>query len=243
MILFKKYRFLKSNKLRYSAFVFRYSKFIQITVLLLTIILFSGCQPKKKHNSPNIIIILADDMGYSVIGCFGSEIPTPNIDYLANHGFVLTQFYNSARCCPTRPGRIKPYLDTEHYAHIIDILPTCMEAAAIESNIKNDFQVEGISLVPLFYQKEFNKERAIYWEHQGNWAVRKGDWKLLFTKNINRKEVHLLELFNLKNDRSECIDLSDQYREKIKELEDINNKLTDKVGVEPWASLILARNL
>ena len=51
---------------------------------------------------PNIIIILSDDLGYSDIGCYGSEIRTPNIDRLAENGVRLTQLYNSARCCPTR---------------------------------------------------------------------------------------------------------------------------------------------
>ena len=51
---------------------------------------------------PNIIIILADDMGYSDIGCYGGEISTPNLDKLANKGVKFTQFYNAARCCPTR---------------------------------------------------------------------------------------------------------------------------------------------
>lgn len=51
---------------------------------------------------PNIIIILADDMGYSDIGCFGSEISTPNIDWIAGHGIRFTNFYNCARSCPTR---------------------------------------------------------------------------------------------------------------------------------------------
>ena len=55
-------------------------------------------QPKK----PNIIVILADDMGFSDIGCFGSEIKTPNIDRLAANGVRFTQFYNTARCSPTR---------------------------------------------------------------------------------------------------------------------------------------------
>jgi len=51
---------------------------------------------------PNIVIILADDMGYSDLGCFGGEIRTPNIDALAEHGLRFTQFYNCGRCCPTR---------------------------------------------------------------------------------------------------------------------------------------------
>lgn len=51
---------------------------------------------------PNIVLIMADDMGYSDLGCFGSEIPTPNLDKLAQDGVRFTQFYNAARCCPTR---------------------------------------------------------------------------------------------------------------------------------------------
>lgn len=56
----------------------------------------------KPPQKPNIVLIMADDMGYSDLGCFGSEIPTPNLDRLAHDGFRFTQFYNSARCCPTR---------------------------------------------------------------------------------------------------------------------------------------------
>ena len=58
----------------------------------------SASEPKK----PNIIIILADDLGFSDIGCYGSEIATPNLDKLAAKGIRFTQFYNTGRCCPTR---------------------------------------------------------------------------------------------------------------------------------------------
>ena len=51
---------------------------------------------------PNMLIILADDLGYSDLGCYGSEIHTPNLDRLARNGLRLTQCYNTARCCPTR---------------------------------------------------------------------------------------------------------------------------------------------
>jgi len=51
---------------------------------------------------PNIILIMSDDMGYSDIGCYGSEIETPTLDSLAANGLRFTQFYNTARCCPTR---------------------------------------------------------------------------------------------------------------------------------------------
>lgn len=51
---------------------------------------------------PNIVLILADDMGFSDLGCYGSEIATPNLNALAAGGLRLTQMYNGARCCPTR---------------------------------------------------------------------------------------------------------------------------------------------
>ncbi len=51
---------------------------------------------------PNIILILADDMGYSDIGCYGSEIQTPNLDRLAENGARFSQMYSFARCCPSR---------------------------------------------------------------------------------------------------------------------------------------------
>jgi arylsulfatase A-like enzyme len=51
---------------------------------------------------PNIVLIVADDLGFSDVGCYGGEIHTPNIDALASQGVRMAQFYNMARCCPTR---------------------------------------------------------------------------------------------------------------------------------------------
>ncbi len=54
------------------------------------------------NEKPNVLLIMADDMGWSDIGCYGGEIPTLNIDTLARNGLRFTQFYNTARCSPTR---------------------------------------------------------------------------------------------------------------------------------------------
>ncbi len=56
----------------------------------------------NRQRKPNIVLIMADDMGYTDIGCYGSEIKTPVLDELAAKGLRLTQFYNTSRCCPTR---------------------------------------------------------------------------------------------------------------------------------------------
>jgi len=73
-------------------------KKINLTALIL-FLTFSAYAQKPQ---PNIVVIMADDMGFSDIGSYGSEISTPNIDRLAEKGIRLKQFYNTGRCCPTR---------------------------------------------------------------------------------------------------------------------------------------------
>src|ERR1700748_908351 len=70
----------------------------------------------RTAKKPNIVIILADDMGFSDLGCYGSEIATPNIDRLAAEGLEFSSFYNCARCCPSRAC-----LMTGHYPHQVGI--------------------------------------------------------------------------------------------------------------------------
>jgi arylsulfatase A-like enzyme len=71
-----------------------------------------GPRSEAANTLPNIVIIMSDDVGYSDIGCYGSEIQTPNLDSLAKAGVRFTQFYNTARCCPTRASLL-----TGLYAH------------------------------------------------------------------------------------------------------------------------------
>jgi arylsulfatase len=67
---------------------------------MLIVSMFFGSISAQKR--PNIVLILADDMGYSDLGCYGGEIHTPNLDKLAANGLRFMQFYNGGRCCPTR---------------------------------------------------------------------------------------------------------------------------------------------
>ncbi len=68
----------------------------------ILIISCSGQELSNQDQRPNIVLIVADDLGYSDLGCFGSEIKTPNIDALASHGRIFTNFYTAATCSPTR---------------------------------------------------------------------------------------------------------------------------------------------
>ena len=58
--------------------------------------------PQDAQQKPNIVLIMVDDMGFSDLGCYGSEIHTPNLDRLAEGGVMFTHAYNGARCCPAR---------------------------------------------------------------------------------------------------------------------------------------------
>jgi len=81
--------------------------FLQMMGLGAASVAMPGCLSASQRSSgrgkqPNIILMMSDDMGFSDIGCYGSEIDTPVLDKLAAKGLRFTQFYNTARCCPTR---------------------------------------------------------------------------------------------------------------------------------------------
>ena len=71
-------------------------------LLGIGVLMQAGVSQAAPPDRPNILLIMSDDMGYSDIGCYGSEIATPNLDALAGDGVRFARFYNGARCCPTR---------------------------------------------------------------------------------------------------------------------------------------------
>jgi arylsulfatase A-like enzyme len=69
----------------------------------IQIVLVGACSPQPQHDHrPNILLIVADDLGYADLGVFGSDIRTPNIDRLGREGVIFTQFHTSPICAPTR---------------------------------------------------------------------------------------------------------------------------------------------
>src|SRR3954467_14767309 len=77
-------------------------RIVRLCWFTLCLGLFAGIASGAPAARPNIVIILADDMGYSDLGCYGGEVHTPNIDKLASEGLRFSQFYNGGRGCPTR---------------------------------------------------------------------------------------------------------------------------------------------
>ncbi|HSG72918.1 MAG TPA: sulfatase-like hydrolase/transferase, partial [Planctomycetaceae bacterium] len=75
---------------------------VRLCVVVISCLVGNGQHDLFAQSRPNIILIMGDDMGYSDVGCYGGEIDTPNLNALAENGLRFTQFYNTARCCPTR---------------------------------------------------------------------------------------------------------------------------------------------
>jgi len=87
-------------------------KFSRSLLFVLTLTT-SICVSHAASSKPNILIILADDMGFSDPGCYGGEVQTPNLDALAQGGLRFTQFYNTARCWPSRAALLTGYYAQE----------------------------------------------------------------------------------------------------------------------------------
>ena len=122
----------------------------------------------------------------------------------------------------------------DQMAHIIDLMPTCLEVAGAEypSEFKGNVitPVEGKSLLPVFENMDSPHE-SLFWEHEGNRAVHKGKWKLVSEFPGN------WELYNMETDRTELNDLSAEYPEKVLVLEDLYNEWAEKCNVLPWSEM------
>jgi len=127
---------------------------------------------------PNIVLILADDLGYSDIGCFGSEIATPNLDQLAKEGVALTQFYNQARCCPTRAALL-----TGRYPHqvgigvMIDDYAAAARSGANSPAYQDHLSTNSPTLAELLRTAGYRTMMAGKWhlgKRPAEWPVRRG---------------------------------------------------------------------
>ncbi len=140
--------------------------------LILIIALSFSCKQKsnpdsqnKEHKPPNILLIMGDDMGYSDIGCFGSEVETPNIDALAEQGLIFTNFHTSVSCSPTRSMLMSG--TDNHIAGLGNM------AELLTNNQKGKPGYEGylndnvVSLAEIFLQEGYHTYMAGKW-HLGD---------------------------------------------------------------------------
>jgi len=135
------------------------------------------------------------------------------------------------------PGMIKGGIISHQPGHIIDIMPTFIELAGgvypKNHNGKTIKPTEGISLVPVFKGKSLQRANPLFWEHEGNRALRDGDWKLVSAYDYSSRKFKEWELYDLKNDRSELTDLSDKHPDIKKRMIEEYDKWADRAGVVP----------
>ena len=133
------------------------------------------------------------------------------------------------------PGVIKAGSTNTQPAHFIDIMPTCLNLAGVNypAQFKNRklTPLEGISLVSAFKGQAFKGNDAIFWEHEGSRAIRKGKWKLV--AEIDKA----WELYDLEADRSETNNLAAKYPDRVKDLETEHLRWAQKVGVVDWNTI------
>lgn len=131
---------------------------------------------EAKPPRPNVVLILADDLGFSDLGCYGGEIETPNLDRLAANGLRYTQFYNTARCWPSRAA-----IMTGYYAQQVNrdpartrpgwaaMLPQVLAPAGYRSYHSGKWHIDGPVLAGGFersyhlndYDRNFNPLRHL----------------------------------------------------------------------------------
>ncbi len=117
-------------------------------------------------------------------------------------------------------------------AHLIDLMATCVDVGGASYPTQyagHTIQpMEGVSLAPAFTGKGLNRTNPIFWEHEGNQAIRKGDWKLV------SKHRGQPELYNIREDRTELNNLAASMPDRVAELSQEWKAWSERVGVQPW---------
>jgi arylsulfatase A-like enzyme len=133
------------------------------------------------------------------------------------------------------PKHIKAGTLSNRVSHLIDIFPTCLEYADFKYpdffQGKNLIPLEGISLKKEFEGQQFDEHEALFWEHEGSKAIRKGQWKAVAENN------QPWELYNLATDRTETKNLAKSEPELLQTLIELHQQWSVKVGVEDWNTI------
>lgn len=132
-----------------------------LSLIMAGTIFLPSCSPSsgKASEKPNILIILADDMGFSDLGCYGGEMETPNLDQLASEGVRFSQFYNTARCCPTRASLLTGLYP--HQAGVGYMTEKLGETTAYQGHLRSD----------RYTIAELMKQAGYTTLHVGKWHV------------------------------------------------------------------------
>jgi arylsulfatase len=149
----------------------------------LLALLFATLTALAAPQRPNVVLIFADDLGYSDLGCYGSEIATPNLDALAGKGVRFTQFYNTARCWPSRSALLSGYYAQQIHRDALPglggggqgirqswarLLPDYLRPAGYRNYHSGKWHIDGPVLATGF-------DRSLDMRNQGNYFSSKGN--------------------------------------------------------------------
>ncbi|MFT5466010.1 MAG: arylsulfatase A-like enzyme/pimeloyl-ACP methyl ester carboxylesterase [Verrucomicrobiales bacterium] len=135
---------------------------------------------------PNILLIMADDLGYSDLGCYGSEIATPNLDSIAASGLKFTQFYNTARCWPTRGALLTGFYAQQIQRDFLPgvptgggnrgrrpawapLLPDLIEEAGYRAYHTGKWHIDGLPIESGFDRSYLVKDQGRFFNPQRLW--------------------------------------------------------------------------
>jgi arylsulfatase len=140
------------------------------------------------------------------------------------------------------PGKIQKASIDHRPAHIIDLMATSVEyAGAHYPKVFNGQAIqpmEGISLKALFENKSWKGHHALYWSHEGNKAIRQGNWKLVSSHGSGKDSW---QLYELQKDRTEMVDVSKQFAAVVKKLQALHTKWEKRIGVVSEEELSMRR--
>ncbi|MFV0444146.1 MAG: arylsulfatase [Planctomycetaceae bacterium] len=147
------------------------------SMAVVFVAVWSSVAQADDASKPNVVIVLADDLGYSDLGCYGSEIETPRIDALAANGLRFTQFYNTARCWPTRGALLTGYyaqsIRRDQVPHVnsggkgqrpewAKLLPSMLTSAGYRSYHAGKWHVDGMPIEQGFDRSYYLKDQGRY---------------------------------------------------------------------------------
>ncbi len=140
----------------------------------LLVVLISGCQGGEGPGTPNIVIIMADDLGFSDIGSYGSEIHTPHLDRLAERGLRFTSFYNAGRCCPTRASLL-----TGLYPHQAGMgaMVSSVESEPVEGPYQGYLNNHSVTMAEVLKPAGYRAYMSGKWhvgEKEEHWPLKRG---------------------------------------------------------------------
>jgi arylsulfatase A-like enzyme len=184
-------------------------------------------RPTRVGNDPSVLPGPADVFqSYGLPWANASNTPFRLYKHWVHEGGIATPLIVSW------PAVIKEGAITHQPGHVIDLLPTCLDVAGVPypKTFKEQelLPPEGKSLLPVLQGKTRGGHEALFWEHEGNRAVRQGKWKLV------SRFPGGWELYDLEADRTELHDLAGRHPDVVKGLLDSYDKWAARVGVQPW---------